>query len=199
MWVLLQVSEIRGIPGCGAVWMSSRDGQEQILWVDTIIWFLCDNWLGHGHYVYRNASGKTLVDVIRSLQKYLECVWWVCLCYILSGGGDVFLLASVDHEAAGCKEKLSGKEVDTRNIFYSSEYERQQLKSTLTGILFVTNQKEKMNSARNYCRFLKVNSSSANRHIWETWSLKKCLVEMFCIWSQEWAMFLALIYYPHIG
>ena len=81
------------------------------------------------------------------------------------GGGDFFLLVSVDHEAAGCKEKLSGKEADTRNIFYSSEYERQQLKSTLTGILFVTNRKEKMKSARNYCRFLKVNSSSANRHI----------------------------------
>lgn len=128
----------------------------EALLADTIVWFLCDGLLGYGCYVYRNTSGKTLVAEIRFLQKYLECVWWVCSCYTQMGEGTFFLLVSVNREATGCKEKLLEKEGDMRNIFWSSEYGQQQLKFILTGVLFVTNQKEKMRSARNYCRFLKL-------------------------------------------
>ena len=93
LWVFLQVWEIQGVWRVWRMLDFFQGLRGENLLADTIIWFLCDGLLGYGCYVYRNTSGKTLVAVIRFLQKYLERVWWVCLCYTQMEEGTFFLFS----------------------------------------------------------------------------------------------------------
>lgn len=92
-WVFLQVWEIQGVQRVWRMLDFFQGLRGEDLLADTIVWFLCDGLLGYGCYVYRNTSGKTLVAVIRFLQKYLERVWWVCLCYTQMEEGTFFLFS----------------------------------------------------------------------------------------------------------
>lgn len=124
---------------------------------DSIIWFLCDVLLGYDGCVYKkkNASGKSLVDVIRFLQKCWEHIWSVCLYYTCKVGERLSWIFRVCWPWSCIMQRKAHGEVETINIFYSSECEGRRLK--FISLAFHTtppgNQKEMMKSARKYCRF----------------------------------------------